>query len=198
MKVSTELQDVITEVFNIGVGRAAASLSEMLGLLIEMDAPEIMFMTRPTFEEYARARQGKYVCIEQSIHGEMEGVGTLSFPLDKGKTLVDTIMNVSSSNLEFSAVETEAIQEVGNIIINSVGASFDNVIGLDLIYDVPEVAFLDTPTPIKKQSAAKDNFYMMATTSIKTVDFDIEGTLNLMFAYADLETVEKIVKHQNE
>ncbi len=195
MKISEELQDVITEVFHIGVGRAAAALSEMLNLMIEIEVPTILFMNHADLEQYVDKLQGEYVCIGQNIRGELEGMGTLSFPLDNGKTLVDKLLNVTSTKLEFSAVETEAIQEVGNIIINAVGAAFDNVIGLELDYDVPVVSFLDTPIPIEPHSTTQTNFYMIATTSIQIVDFDIEGTLNLMFAYSNLEVMEQIVKN---
>jgi len=43
MKLSEELRDLLTEVFHIGVGRAAAGLSELLNRQIEMRVPDLFF-----------------------------------------------------------------------------------------------------------------------------------------------------------
>jgi len=47
LQVLDELQqDALTEVFNVGMGSAAASLSEMVGEEVQLTVPEISFVNK--------------------------------------------------------------------------------------------------------------------------------------------------------
>lgn len=194
MELSEELRDMFKEVFNIGVGKAAASLSEMLSHSIAMGIPDLYFLNEESFDDYVSEKKDRYVCVVQRIHGDLEGMGSLSFPLHNGKTLVDNMLNVTSSRREFGVMEIEAIQEVGNIIINAIGSAFGNVIGLRIEYEVPEVLLLDHPIPIDHRENDKNCFYTFATTSLKVEGVNIEGILNMMFAYTNLEALENFLE----
>ena len=51
MEISDGLKDILSEVFHIGTGRAAASLSEMLEMLEEMNVPEIHYFDNDSLQE---------------------------------------------------------------------------------------------------------------------------------------------------
>lgn len=194
LELSEELQDMLTEVFHIGVGRAAASLSEMLEQNIDMDVPELFFLNHSDFEKVISQFTGNYVCVLQSIHGDLEGMGSLSFPLLEGKTLVDNLVEASTPEQEFGAMETEAIEEVGNIIINGVGAAFHNVIGLQIDFEPPKVLFLDAPIPLLSPPNNKKSFFTFAKASLKAKESNISGFLNMMIAYNNIDILDRLIK----
>jgi len=98
---------------------------------------------------------------------------------------------------QFGAIEIEAIQEVGNIVINSVGGAFGNVIGLTVEFDVPTVSFLEYPLPSNLNLRSNRNYYSIASTMLMAKDIDMEGYLNLTFAYNNIEIFERFVREGN-
>lgn len=198
MKVSEELQDLLTEIFHIGVGRAASSIAELLDYKIELKIPNLYFLNQELLEEYFRRSKEKSVCVIQYIQGEMQGVGVLSFPLVEGKTLVDNILYTKPDKSQFGAVEIEAIQEIGNIVINAIGGAFANIIGLKLTFEPPTVLFLDYPMPPEIASSTENYFYTIASTSLKVKEIDVEGIIVLTFAYSNIEIIEQFIQSKNQ
>ncbi|MGK5092632.1 hypothetical protein WDW89_11545 [Deltaproteobacteria bacterium TL4] len=197
MEVSTpsaELTDMLTEVFHIGVGYATSALSEMLDQLIEMEIPQLYFFTPDSFEKFAQGLKGRYVCVVQRILGDISGLGSLSLPLVEGKTLVDQLLEANLPKQEFGAVETEAIQEVGNIIIHAVGSAFDNVIDFHVQYEAPEVLFTEYPLPYHQLKGTDHKFFIFVNANLRAQTSNIEGLLNMMFAYNDMEVLEKLLR----
>jgi chemotaxis protein CheC len=197
MELSEELRDLLTEVFHIGVGTAAAGLSEMLNYRIDMRVPNLYFMNEDTLDAYLRGLKGDYVCVSQRIYGDLEGVGSLSFPVVGGKTLIDNILGVRLEKPLFGAVEVEAIQEVGNIVINAVGGAFGNVIGLKVEFEVPTVSFLNYPLPHQRNEVLPHRYYTISTTTLGIEEINVEGFLNLAFAYGNIESFERFVRGGN-
>ena len=193
-QLSDEFKDMLTEVFHIGVGKAAAALSDMLDELIEMEVPQLYFFNQESLESFSQKLKGKYICVFQKLEGDLEGVGSLSFPLVEGKTLVDQLLNRTSPKPDFGAIEMEAIEEVGNVIINAVGSAFNNIFGLRVEYDVPQIAFVDTPIPLNFSNKNDEVFYTFANTSLKAKQINIDGYLNMTFAYSNFEMLERILR----
>jgi chemotaxis protein CheC len=198
MKVSEELQDLLTEIFHIGVGRAASSIAQLLDYKIELKIPNLYFLNQELLEEYFRRSKEKSVCVIQYIYGEMQGVGVLSFPLIEGKTLVDNILYMKPDKSQFGAVEIEAIQEIGNIVINAIGGAFGNIIGLKLSFKPPTVHFLDYPMPPEIASNSDNYFYTIASTKLKVREIDVEGIIMLTFAYSNIEIIEQFIQSKNQ
>ncbi|MBF0288971.1 MAG: hypothetical protein HQM14_14230 [SAR324 cluster bacterium] len=196
IELSEQLKDMLSEVFHIGVGRAAAALSEMLDQTIEMEVPDLHFFDHDNLLKLSDKLKGNYICVGQRIYGDLEGMGCLSFPVLKGKTLVDNLLNTSIPGSEFGPLEMEAIQEVGNIVVNAVGAAFDNVVGLEIQYDVPEVMLLDSPFLLENQE--EDSFYTFANTSLRAKESNVEGFLNMVFAYSSFKVFETIIGTSEE
>ncbi|MBF0277758.1 MAG: chemotaxis protein CheC [SAR324 cluster bacterium] len=195
MEISRELKDLLTEVFHIGVGQAADALSEMLDLEIEMEVPQLHFLNFSTMEEYLRQNQGEFVCVRQEIHGDLEGMGTLSLTVDNGKTLMEQLLKITFMQPGFGLTEMEAIKEVGNIIINAVGAAFDDIIKFEINFDVPHVSQIDTAIPFQA-SFNEQHFFMVAQTSISIKEFCVEGVINLMFTSLRIAALEDLVRQK--
>ena len=194
MNLSDELRDLFREIFNIGVGRAAAGVAELLNYKIDLQIPSLYFLDQELIEEYMKQSKEKSVCVIQNISGDMQGIGALSFPLVKGKTLVDNILDSKLNKPQFGAVEIEAIQEIGNIVINAIGGAFANIIGLRLTFEPPTVVFLDYPIPPEISSKPNNFLYTIASTSLGVKEIDVEGSIMLIFAYSNIEIIERFIQ----
>lgn len=117
----TELQrDVMMELLNIGMGRAAAVLSEMLGEEIYLSVPFVDLLPRREATELVTVKGSeRIVAVQQQFAGLFWGDTMLVFPEEKSLELVRALIRDHSSLGIMTEMEQEAFMEIGNIILNS-------------------------------------------------------------------------------
>lgn len=135
----TELQrDAMTELFNIGMGQAAASLSRMVQEEIILSVPFLDFLSR--YEVRHRLKQqcdSLITTVTQQFQGPFWGDAVLLFPEDKSLELVRLLMK-ELVPLEFmTEMEQEALSEVGNIILNSCLCSISDMLHKEVMSSLP-------------------------------------------------------------
>ncbi len=139
--ILTELElDALTEMVNIGVNRAAASLREMVGEQVLLSVPKVALVSR----ELAIATLGEnevthLVGIHQVFEGEITGRALLIFPDTKSLELVRAVTGGELPLEEIIELEQEALAEIGNIILNGCLATIANMLQRNLKMSLPEI-----------------------------------------------------------
>jgi chemotaxis protein CheC len=121
--------DTISELINIGVGRAASSLSEMVDQPVELTVPEITFVERFSDSAFAKTPTEVVSAVSQSFDGPFKGEAMLVFPEVRSLELVRSLLKVDVPLDTLTDLEQEALMEVGNIILNACLGSIANVLG---------------------------------------------------------------------
>ncbi len=137
----SELQlDVLAEVCNMGLGVAAASLSEMVGDEVELSVPKVEFMPRAEVVrrlgvEHKEVLKG----VEQQFGGDIGGHALLLFPDEHSMNLVRLLLANAglSDSGALNELEQEALLEVGNIVLNATLSVFADTLELDLGSTLP-------------------------------------------------------------
>ena len=141
MNITEEQQDILNELLNIGIGDAAAILNDMVNCHVKLATPSINYVTKEVFKKSLVDKLGVDISIvEMKFSGGMNGAANLLFPLDSGKKLTN-ILSEDFDEEDYNTLQAGTLTEVGNIILNSVLASFSNALHNHLDYSVPE--FLD-------------------------------------------------------
>jgi chemotaxis protein CheC len=137
----TELElDAFTELVNIGVGRAAASLREMVGEQVLLSVPKVDVVSRTRAVELLGKREaGQLVAVHQVFEGDMTGRVLLIFPETKSLELVRAVTGGELPLEDIIELEQEALAETGNIILNSCLATIANMLKRSLKMSLPEV-----------------------------------------------------------
>ncbi|WP_194724806.1 chemotaxis protein CheX [Noviherbaspirillum malthae] len=135
----TELQhDALVEIFNIGVGQAAAAMSRIVSEEVTMSVPEITFQRRAEVAHTLGAQEGRRICaVAQQFSGAFNTEAFLMFPEEKSLEIVRLMVGQSLSLEELSEMEQEAMSEIGNIILNSCMATLANASGKELQGSLP-------------------------------------------------------------
>ncbi len=116
----SELQhDALVEIFNIGVGHAAASMSEIVNEEVTMSVPSISFLNR-------------------ADEGAFTTEAILMFPEDKSLDIVRLMVGESVPLKELTEMEQEAMSEIGNIILNSCIGTLANIFSQELHGSLPQ------------------------------------------------------------
>ena len=196
MRLTSEQKDAVTEIINIGVGRAAASLSDMLGQRIDLRVPAVTLCgVNSLAEQLGDNGAGIDLSVVQDFEGSLSGRAMLAFPKRSGIQLGRVLGEVEAPNEELSVDLVGILEEVGNIVLNGVLGTIGNMTSLELEYSVPHLVQGVEMTRILTADALEEDgleqLVILADTHFAVVDGSIAGSLILLF---DIQSLRSIVR----
>lgn len=133
-------RDALTEIVNIGVGRAASNLRKMVGGQVLLSVPAIEIVSQPRAARLISEREeADLVAVRQDFSGAFSGRALLIFPETKSLELVRAVTHDELTVEEVLEMEHEALAETGNVILNSCLATMANMLKRSLSMTIPEV-----------------------------------------------------------
>jgi chemotaxis protein CheC len=191
MQIPEEVIDILQEVVNTGIGKAAVSFSEILDLEINLTFPNLLILDLEelrVFLEKDTDKDDLHVSVRQMIGGGLEGKGIVSFPLKDGKTLVNRLLeNSETENQDFGIMERDTIIEVGNVLINAVACSISDMIEVEAKCEMPEIDISNQIVSINEESAK--SIYCLGEGKFSVKGIEIQGMLLFILAYEKLEHI---------
>lgn len=132
--------DALTELVNIGVSKAAASLREMVGEQVHLSVPSVSLVSREEAIAVLDAGESRQlVAVHQVFEGEVTGRALLIFPEAKSLELVRAVTGGDLPLEDIIELEQEALAETGNIILNGCLATMANMLQRSLRMSLPEI-----------------------------------------------------------
>jgi len=189
----SELQrDVLTELLNIGMGQAAASLSEIFNEEVALSVPSVELVLRPNVISRLNSQPGQYVAaIKQRFEGALSGEAILLFPQDKSLELVRVMMKNDALPLHvLTELEGDALTEVGNIILNSCLGSLANMLTQELNSELPIFISGSAIEVLNACIALKHEIVMFLRMDFRLQTKDINGYVALILEIPSLEQVK--------
>lgn len=187
--ITEEMKDVLTELMNTGVGRAAAALSELLHTEIFLSVPFLEILNPEEMRSSLLSDiENEFVNIKQDFCGGLAGKGIVSFPVSKGKTLINILLdsfNEAEENL--NVLELEAISEVGNLVINAIGSTIADMIGQEIECRLPSVSIANHMIDMDEEKPG--SVYVVGQTDFAVKDRLIEGKILFVFSYENIESL---------
>ncbi|MBZ8180360.1 MAG: chemotaxis protein CheC [Oscillatoria sp. PMC 1051.18] len=183
MNLTADQIDAIQELVNIGVGRAASVLNEMLEASIRLQVPYIKVKSPLELETEMENRLGleQIAAVRQDFSGSFSGIAELVFPTDSASMLAAILTGEEPGTPDLDAVKISTLSEVGNILINSVIGSIGNLINQNLDYDLP-IYIEDTVKNLLHASQSDhQNTILLAQTHFAIEQYQIRGDIILIF-----------------
>jgi chemotaxis protein CheC len=138
--------DVLTELVNIGVSKAAVSLREMVKEQIFLSVPKLELVDRASAIGILRAQESsRLVAVHQVFEGDITGRVLLIFPETKSLELVRAVTGGDLPLEDIIELEHEALAETGNIILNSCLSTIANMLQRSLKMSLPEILHGEGP-----------------------------------------------------
>jgi chemotaxis protein CheC len=138
--------DALTELVNIGVSHAAASLREMVGEQVLLSVPSVSLVSRDEAIVILGERENRrLVAVHQVFEGEITGRVLLIFPETKSLELVRAVTGGELPLEDIIELEQEALAETGNVILNGCLATIANMLQRSLKMSLPEILRGDGP-----------------------------------------------------
>ena len=131
--------DALTEIFNIGAGRAASSLSEIVGGEVLLSVPRVEFYRSNEINaqmlSLSSARLGS---VQQQFTGPFNMVASLLFTEERALEIVQEMLGSQMQREDLVEYEQEAMCEVGNIILNACLSAMADMLNIAFASTLPE------------------------------------------------------------
>jgi chemotaxis protein CheC len=166
---TAEESDAFTEIFNIGAGKAALALSELLDAPIVFSVPFCVVLPLEEAVDYFRRRFGSDISVvSQDFSGPFNGSALLMFHEVSSLALAQTVLRTREPIQAITELEREALTEIGNIILNACLSSFGDLLGHEVATSLPR--FLAGPSGAMLRGARGYDVVLVVK-----VDFNVEG-----------------------
>ena len=188
MFVLSELQqDAMLEIFNIGVGKAAAALSKMTSEEVLLSVPTIEFL------EWKEAKlhlpsNGKIICgISQRFEGPFNTEAVLMFPEEKSLEIIRHILGVDSLLEQLTEMEQEGLCEIGNIVLNACMAPIADIFSAEFHATMPELRMGTSEHVLNIDVAQPDRVVMLMMVKLQMEKHEVEGYLAFLSVLTDIQ-----------
>lgn len=186
--VGEHYRDAIAELINIGVGRAAAELNDLLESAVLLSVPKVDFVDARTFTDRTGMELGDSVsCVSMRFMGEFSGRAALLFPPASAAALVGMLADEEEGPTELDALRSGTLSEVGNLILNGVMGSISNVMTTGLRYTVPGYQEVSPDRLLTSTESSAE--LLVVTTRFHARELDVEGTVMVLFQAGSLEAL---------
>jgi len=134
-------RDILREVFNIGAGNAATSLSQLMNMHIDMDVPEVVLLPFSEVADQVGGEEEIVAGVFLTIDGSASGSFVFVLPVESAANLVSTLFGFPKGEATaFNDMEKSALTETGNILAASFLNAVAGLTGMTLSPSVPDVA----------------------------------------------------------
>jgi chemotaxis protein CheC len=140
MELTLSQKDALTELINIGYGRAAGALSELTGYRVTLEVPRItMHRIEHIAPLLSRLVEGEVATVNQVFSGPVGGNALLLIDERSAAMLSRLLSDEEGISHNLDANGREIITEVGNILLNACLGVFGNLLQVQVTFAVPRL-----------------------------------------------------------
>lgn len=186
--------DALKEFLNIGVGRAASTLNELVHAHVTLEVPHLQIFSSSTALSKSHGIDADlFATVTQGFSGQFSGTAALIFPPASANTLVNAITSEKSQRLDLGELKTATLTEVGNMVLNGVMGSIANVLERHLQYDIPTYQECMLEDLVKKESQEGEGTCLLAETHFSIDQLHMEGQIFLIFKTGSFEALLEVL-----
>jgi chemotaxis protein CheC len=187
--------DALTELFNIGLHRAASSLSDITGQRIIVDLPRLWVCPiAETHDRLLELMNGDLATVHQIFKGSVTGDAVLVLEYASAARLA-TLLTDGSVGLggRLDASAREVLAEVGNVILSSCLSAFGDMLQVSVSFSVPRihVESLDAMLRSLQVDNADLQFALLAATRFRLSQEEVGGFLIIAVGMTSLALISR-------
>ena len=191
MNLSLEQLDALQEIVNIGIGKAASILNQMIDSPIRLQIPYLKVVPPETLQQQLEVQiNGSLIsAVSLKFAGSFAGTAQMVFPTESAALLVTMLTGEEIGSNDLDAVKIGTLSEVGNIVINGVMGAISNVLQQRLDYSLPNYIEGTIQTLLKSSDLATRTVILLARASFTIETLQIQGDIILIFNVNSFDTL---------
>lgn len=191
MELTVTQKDALTELINIGYGRAAGALSELTGYRISLQVPKVgMHPIHELAPLLNKVIEGEVASVNQVFSGPISGNALLLLDDRSALLLSQLLMDDALAPTALDAGAREVITEVGNILLNACLGVFGNLLRVQVSFAVPRLeveSVTDVLQSITLESNEKLSYALMIHTRFQLRASNVVGYLVIILGITSLD-----------
>tara|TARA_R110001592_G_scaffold42466_10_gene137862 strand:+ start:2299 stop:2922 length:624 start_codon:yes stop_codon:yes gene_type:complete len=185
--------DALTEIFNIGIGRAANSLNKMVSQPVDLTIPKVEIVSNKIAKSKLKfASDTEISAVIQRFEGDFKGQALLMFSKESGLQLVSTLLGNKFPPEALSDLEQDSLVEIGNVILNACFGTVINFLKSSIKIEMPEFIQGDINKVYVYSSENDWSLYIKVKFSLP--DDNIEGFISFIMDITSLEIFQESVR----
>lgn len=190
MNLTPDQADILRELMNIGVGRAAGMLNEMTDAYVRLQVPSVRIFSALEFKkEMEREGVDRLPAVRLGFKGPFSGTADLVFLPESASKLVAVLTGEEPGTHEFDSVRAGTLNELGNIVISGVMGSMGNLLEKRIEYSLPQYIEDTIENLLKSSNANSDGPILLVRTHFVIEQLQIEGDIMLIFEVGSFDAL---------
>jgi chemotaxis protein CheC len=191
-KMSPLELDALGEIFNISVGRAAASLSELTREEVSMSVPLVHILSPKKAVELLDPEQKlRITSVSQQFSGSFSGKALLMFPGSSGLEVVRLMLGAEMPLEQLTEMEQDAMSEIGNIILNTCFSTIADMLNESFDCELPQFQISSTEQLLNASSDQAQVLFVQIQLVLE--QRNLEGYVAFVLGNASLLNLHKAV-----
>ena len=192
-------EDVLLEVCNIGMSKAAKQLSVLLNGPVLLENPSIELLPLTDIKTYSFSHSADVMSmVHQRLENDLDGHALLVFKREHTQLLLEQVMGEvpNLSEVEMRTCEQEAMLEIGNIVISSCITAMVDMLTQKVGLSVPHYYEGTFKTLLVNQKPFLDkqsSVVMVLSTTMSTKLGTFSGRLMLFVSSSSIEAILKSI-----
>lgn len=191
MDLTPSQKDALTELINIGYGRAAGAMSELTGFRISLEVPQVTMHDINTIAPLLENVIGREIVgVNQLFSGAIAGNALLVLDHRAALVLSRLLSEDRANQRDLDASARETIVEVGNILLNACLGVFGNLLDVQITFSVPRLHVESVPRVLESLTKESDDaiqYALMVHTRFNVKAEDIVGYLVIILGISSLD-----------
>ena len=195
MNLNSFETDALTELFNVGLHRAAASLSEITGQRIVVDPPKLWIVRAEDAEAQLRTLlSGELAAVHQVFGGAVAGDAALLIEQDKAAELARMVTHggaAGDGRLDQSA--REVLAELGNVVLGACLSGFGDMLDVPVSFYVPTIRIDSLRSVLHSlmSESTDTQFAVIVATQFRVSGLEVNGYLIVAVGSKSLQRINK-------
>jgi chemotaxis protein CheC len=195
----TEVEtDALAELFNVGLHRAAASLSDVTSQRIIVDMPKLVICEISDIERrLADLVGGEVATVHQMFGGSVAGDAVLLLEHDKAAALARLMTDgeaATGGRIDQSA--REVLTEIGNIVLGACLSGFGDMLQMPVSFSVPRIHIESLRTILSSLLVESDEtqYAVIVATQFRLSELAVDGYLIIALGAKSLSRISQALR----
>lgn len=192
MNLSEWQEELLKETFNIGVGKASASIGELADCEVELTVPEVKICQLSMLIRDVVAMEGTALsAVIQGYNGPFEGTAMMLYSEKASLDLVRLIMGSETPSEQLSELENDALCEIGNIVLNGCLSSLGSLFEAEIETELPELLSGTTTDVLTLDGKLEeDKQVVFLNMGFRVAEGSLQGYLSFIL---DTDKIQKLL-----
>ena len=183
-------QDALTELINIGFGRAAAALSKLTGHRVQLEVPHVAMCPIEEMADHLRPLVGNELAtVHQIFSGPVGGDALLVLDQNSASILKELLTNEPALPLTIDRSAREVVTEIGNILLNACLGTFGNLLKVQVSFSVPHLTLETLEGVVSSIAVDREGlqYALIVHSSFRLRNSSLTGYLVIVLGVASME-----------